>query len=64
MAFIKKHLIDEISRNIKKNIAMEEAILRICNSYYENPVHNMQDMKLRNKRYKRKTQANKKRLRN
>ena len=52
MEFIKKHLIDEISRNIKKNVAMEEAILRICNSYYENPVHNMQDMKLRNKKIK------------
>ena len=52
MAFIKKHLIDEISKNIKNSVKMEEAILKICNSYYENPVHNMEDMKLRNKKIK------------
>ena len=52
MSFIKKHLIDQISKNIKNGVKMEEAILKICNSYYENPVHNMEDMKLRNKKIK------------
>ncbi len=52
MSFIKDHLINKISENITKGVSMEQELLNICNSYYETPVHNLKDMKLRNKKIK------------
>lgn len=49
---IKKHLITELTKSISQNTCMVEQLLKICNSYYEQPVYNLHDMKMRNKKVK------------
>ena len=49
---INEYLITEIKKHISNNTSMSENLLKICNSYYEKPVHNLQDMKMRNQKVK------------
>ena len=49
---IKKFLLSELKHGLTKNNSMIETLLKTCNSYYEKPVHNLQDMKMRNNKLK------------
>lgn len=49
---INKHLTDELKKYIVTNTHMADNLFKICNSYYANPVHNLQDMKNRSNKVK------------
>ena len=52
MEDIRNMLIHELTLCLSKNVCMADRLLHICNSYYEKPVHNLQDMKSRNTKIK------------
>ncbi len=53
MEKIKKHLLDGLNKGlIDTNNSMIDNLLSICNSYYNTPVHNLTEMKMRNQKIK------------
>ena len=52
MTHTEQYLVDELFKEISKNGSMIESLMTICDSFYEKPVHNIQDMKQRNTKIK------------
>jgi len=52
MEDIRSMLIQELTLCLSNNVCMVDRLLHICNSYYEKPAHNLQDMKSRNTKIK------------
>ena len=49
---IEKYLMSELKKSISNNTMMVDNLIKICNSFYEKPVHNLQEMKQRNQKVK------------
>ena len=51
---MEQYLSNELAKSISKvNVKMEDELVTICESFYNQPVHNLQDLKKRNTKLNR-----------
>ena len=46
----KQFLINELNKKISDNTDMSQHLLDVCDSFYQKPAHNLDQLKMRNKR--------------